>query len=55
MASQRMSMTSIFRELASYGYIVITVSHNDGSGDHTLRCGEFHAKNELYDYKYRNE
>lgn len=39
--ANRMGYSAICSELASLGYLVISISHNDGSGDFTPYFGQY--------------
>lgn len=51
-----MANSCVCRELASCGYIVIVLTHGDGSADYHPDVGYFIAKNYgLEDYEARNK
>lgn len=41
-------------EWASCGYLVVSLTHNDGSADYSPVEGAFNDKPGLWDYKHRN-
>lgn len=45
---------TLYMELASCGYFVIALSHNDQSADYTPKAGVYDLETEGYDYKVKN-
>jgi predicted dienelactone hydrolase len=50
LTGHRMVYSSIFMELASCGYLVIALTHNDGSADYSPKVGTYNGKHEMYNY-----
>lgn len=46
--------SALCMELASSGYFVICLSHNDRSGDYTPNAGAFEPKDKTYDFEVRD-
>jgi predicted dienelactone hydrolase len=55
LSGHRMVYSTLFMELASCGYCVIALSHNDGSADYTPKASQYKGKVEMYDYQMRNK
>jgi len=46
--------SSWLRELASCGYLVVSITHNDGSSDYSPYVGCFDKTLKFYEYQRRN-
>lgn len=53
LSANRGHYAALYMELASCGYFVVALTHNDGSADYSNLCGEY-DKSEMYDYWVRN-
>jgi hypothetical protein len=49
MTSHRMRYSALFMELASCGYFVVTMTHNDGSADYSPEAGFYDDSVKFYD------
>ncbi len=50
----RMAYSALYRELASCGYCVVSMTHGDGSADYSPTGGLFEEKLSMKDYWGRN-
>lgn len=46
--------SGLYMELASCGYFVIALSHNDQSADYTPKAGQYDTKTPIYNYSVKN-
>lgn len=53
LSANRMLYSTLYMELASCGYCVIALTHNDGSADYSPVAGVYDGS-EMYDYWVRN-
>ena len=53
LSANRMSYSGFNMELASCGYCVFTISHNDTSSDYTPKVGKFNSTTKAHDYNLR--
>jgi pimeloyl-ACP methyl ester carboxylesterase len=53
LTANRRHYSALCMELASCGYCVVALTHNDGSADYSSQCGAY-DKAEMYDYWVRN-
>jgi hypothetical protein len=53
LSANRRHYSALAMEMASCGYCVITLTHNDGSADYSPVSGKY-DKDEMYDYWTRN-
>jgi len=51
----RLVFSCLYRELASCGYCVISMTHNDGSADFSPVAGKYDTDYGLWDYPFRNK
>lgn len=54
LSANRMTYSVICRELASCGYFVVCLSHNDKSGMYTPKAGHFPSEIPNYTYEFRS-
>jgi alpha-beta hydrolase superfamily lysophospholipase len=50
----RLSYSGMFMELASCGYIVFTLDHDDGSSIYSEKCGVFKTDAKAFDFEVRS-
>lgn len=50
----RFTYSALYRELASCGYFVVTITHGDGSADYHPKKGPFPGGQDPYKYEFAN-
>ena len=55
LTANRMLYSALYRELASCGYCVIALTHNDGSADYSPVAKHLDKNVRFYDYQDRHK
>jgi len=55
LTANRLFYSCWFREMASCGYFVIALTHNDGSADFSPQAGPYDKSVHMYDYDPMNK
>ena len=53
--AHRMIYSALYMELASCGYCVVALTHNDGSADYSPQASYFKNSKKMHDYEFKNE